>query len=250
MFIIALLLFLFFQGTIAGCSPSCDSNPLNCGGTCDVTTDTCIGGLRCANYCETGKCVQCSQDSHCTTGTTGNAKKCDIALNECVECKTSADCNFDSSKSVCDASTKKCVQCTQTYQCAFEETCGSVCLNTTCTSGTDCVVLGLQCKNNEQCVECLSNEDCGKGTGKPQCDSSGICRQCIADRHCRSAENCDAECKLHKCVGGGLNCMLFPDTQRCHLEQGNCVTCYNDLDCSVYKDRPRCSFRLVLSIHN
>jgi hypothetical protein len=145
--------------------------------------------------------------------------------------------------------TNMCVQCQSSDDCNLGgASCGSVCSSSGyCIGvGTNCLAQGKKCKNNQFCVDCLSDSEClaTSGSSKPYCDLSGVCRECLSDDQCRSDENCNAACGSDgKCRGpaptSALNCSQTPNTPRCDIAQARCVYCYQNTHCMDGK-RPKC----------
>lgn len=240
--IILFIHILFIENALSFCSIDCENSPQHCGGYCDEDSKQCVSGRVCqysTPICKWGYCVQCERDSDCLSR---GYSRCDTFNNVCVQCKSSFDCRFDPFLTKCDTYTHTCVQCNFDYDCTEGgRLCGAHCSGHRCSRGTDCRAQGQLCKDNEWCVNCLGNSDCP--SSKPFCESGdGECYECFRDKDCRTDSNCNAVCNGNglTCTTGGLNCLATPDTPKCNLDQGRCVFCYVDSDCTD-PEKPKCS---------
>lgn len=198
------------------------------------TGNTC-GGATCGatQKCVNDKCVDCAQDTDCSTG-----QKCDNGT-----CKTTGTggCN-----PACGTGEKcvndKCVQCQSDTDCQPNQACDNngKCVdkngcNPPCPSGQKCV--------NQACVECEQDTDCQSGqtcnSGKceaksgcnPPCPTgqqciNNACVQCVKDQDCAATETCTNG----KCVAKPPACN--PPCQSGETCVNNkCVQCQKDADC-------------------
>ena len=83
------------------------------------------------------------------------------------------------------------------------------------------------------CVECLSNSDCG-GT-KPYCKDQDSCKECLQDSHCPTIKKChpDQSRCLLKCVDN-TSCAGSPEPY-CQPTLKICVQCLTNSHCTAPK---------------
>lgn len=131
-----------------------------------VASGVCSLPLAC--HPQSGRCARLCAPEHsdptfgaaCALGLT-----CDSALNLCVECAASTDCE-DAAKPVCDPAS------------------GNVCVE--CVSDGDCGLPTPACALSENaCVECVSNEHCPSPEAA-FCEAavSNRCVECVVDSDC------------------------------------------------------------------
>jgi hypothetical protein len=137
-------------------------------------------------HCNSGTCVACTTDAHCTAP---GFPRCDLALHRCVECGVTADCGTGrvchtghcatpctagvttcpTSAPICDD--MMCAQCDDGKGCAGSPA-GPVCVGHfcgTCANDTACGGATPRCDPvTHDCVECQGNTDCP--AARPLCD--------------------------------------------------------------------------------
>jgi Cys-rich repeat protein len=149
--------------------------------TCSTDPDCILSSM----HCNSGTCVACTMDAHCTAP---GYPRCDLALHRCVECGVATDCGSGGvcragrcatscttsatcplSANICDDSI--CAQCDDGKGCAgspagpicFDHFCGACKDDTTCSGATP------RCDPvTRDCVQCRTNADCP--SGRPLCD--------------------------------------------------------------------------------
>ena len=243
--------------------PACDTATGKCA-TC-LTNMDCL--LPTAPGCKVdpadsskNMCVECTQNSHCTTP---GKTTCDTAINKCVPCLIAADCK-NMSPAQCktdpDSTLNVCVECLSTNDCKtltnrpICDTTKNKCVP--CLADTDCPMASPKClkdmtdASKNKCVPCLSGADCMNVMGKPICDLGN--NQCIA---CQSGADCTgvagkpacylnaADTTKNQCVPcvGTLDCPVMTPT--CKIDnmdpsKNMCITCLVDVNCSAPK--PAC----------
>lgn len=109
----------------------------------------------------------------------------------------------------------------------------------TCTSDVGCSH-GLHCEESTQkCVACTTDAHCG-GT-RPHCEPvARQCVECLASTDCGSNQICEQN--AHRCLDA---CKKDNDPcpiagQVCHDDQGICVECFRDNQCSANSASPHC----------
>ena len=181
-----------FPGLLALALMACNSRYVfdatvaaHCGTDSDCPTDM---------YCEdeSSQCVGCTLDEQCATS---ERKRCDYALNRCVECGSNSDC---ATGQICEHVTHRCVTaCTEDT----ESVCGSRTEAAPEESELCEVSRGI-------CMFCDQWRPCAGSEGGLLCDSTiGLCVQCLTDTDCSGA------------------------TPRCDRTRGACVECMNGDDC-------------------
>jgi hypothetical protein len=138
-------------------------------------------------HCNSGTCVACTMDAHCTAP---GYPRCDLALHRCVQCGVSADCGATgvcqvgrcmtpctagcpAAAPICDDSV--CSECdddnangctgSAAGPICFEHVCGACKDDTTCSGATP------RCDPvTHACVQCRTNADCP--AARPLCDVS------------------------------------------------------------------------------
>ena len=187
----------------AGTCVQCTSDT-HCGSTtsariCDLGSNTCVDGCRgdgfgngcgngqvCSSTDDTvGTCVQCTEDSHCGDGESG--KVCDTSTNECQDGCRGTDGNGCEAGEVCtstDDTIGTCVECLADSDCGAIDS-GSVCDDSTKTCvagcrgegfGNGCFGEDVVCTSTDatigDCVECVTDSDCGDSTSGKVCDTT------------------------------------------------------------------------------
>lgn len=233
--------------------------------SCSVANSTCVAGTPpCGDdtpVCDEDNdtCVECLTDDNCTGG--------DFCVeNICVECRGNDDCfDFDPCNGIetcvdggCVAGTPPCgdelcedlgdgafrcygcdndTDCDDGLFCTGVETCD----NGTCSSSGDpCVIywnsmpaaVGPYCdEENDQCVECLSDDNC-TDNATPFCVDN-TCVECADDDDCDNGLFCDGAevCDNGTCLDGEPPCDDNGTTPFCDEELDQCVECRDDGDC-------------------
>ena len=127
----------------------------------ETCTTSCYGG---SLKCISGKCVQCSTNSDCSTGTCTNGVCTTQNPPPPSGCTTNSDCS--GSTPYCNTSNGTCVACLQNGNCPPN---APLCVNNTCTNqvpppgtcntNSDCSGATPYCVNHK-CVECNVTTDC------------------------------------------------------------------------------------------
>ncbi|MSQ81439.1 MAG: hypothetical protein EXR77_00775 [Myxococcales bacterium] len=204
---------------IAGVCQECSKNadcPNN--GTCNLNSYTCVTAATCppankpANKIkkkDTGECVECTNDTHCT-GSTGGPK-CNLQSNICEKSSSSNECSVcggDYPGCVEQNGTWSCVECTIDDDCAKKSkgTCSPK--SYTC-AGSSGSTGGIGPKNGT----CKADGDCKNdpnNTFSLQCDTktglcfdtAGKCDNIVAFCNAAVGSNCELASDLFG--GGGL----------------------------------------------
>jgi hypothetical protein len=139
---------------------------------CEARTDD---KSRCS--APTGDCVECLDISDCEAN-----EECDNnACKPFTPCATSDDCPQNQ---VCNTTTDRCVQCVSQGDCGTGEVCVTNTCQRSCTSDTQCLLLGMRCNTTgNYCASCVNNSDCPD------------------DRNCQAGS-----CVRDICVGGSASC--------------------------------------------
>lgn len=169
------------HATDAESAVSASTDPAD-GGASGCSVEECTGGTQCDE--DSGRCVECLQDSDCSAGSGGrcvagacagcqadsdcvapDAPHCDMAAERCVGCSEDAHCQGieegERSLPVCDANAGRCVECIGTNYAA----CGFADDGTT---PLVCDSLAQSCSaeaegNGDLCGGCLSDAQCPSG---------------------------------------------------------------------------------------
>ena len=146
-----------------------------------------------ALHCDSGTCVACTSDAHCTAP---GFTRCDPARNRCVECNLTSDCTGGA---VCKSN-----------HCA-----------TSCTASSGCPTAAPRCDDGA-CVQCDDNgAACSGSTVGPFCVAH-TCSACAADQDCGATfPRCDAV--VHRCVQCQLNSDCPATKPLCDIAAGTCV---------------------------
>jgi len=183
--------------------------------------NTCSGGVCIRTSCPSGKnllttaangskvdtCVQCTQDSHCSS--VSGKTHCLTAIsttnyNQCVACLENSHCSGSTPGCLTyEGSTRyyTCRQCTLDSHCSGKEN-GSKCLNSIATYGS---TQGYTCG-------CTSNDQCSHNSTKKICDTSS--------HVCRAPQN-DSECAA-----------VYPSSTKYYVAAKGCVACSADSHCT------------------
>jgi hypothetical protein len=141
-------------------------------------------------HCNSGSCVACTMDAHCTAP---GFPRCDLALHRCVQCGVSADCG---STGVC-----------QSGRCM-----------TLCTAG--CPASAPTC-DDMMCTQCDDGRGCGGSPAGPIC-LDHLCGQCKDDTVCGGATpRCDPV--THDCVQCQQNTDCPAARPLCDVGVGTCA---------------------------
>jgi hypothetical protein len=131
---------------------------------------------------------QSDRDCHDTS-----APRCESKRQVCVQCIGDSDCH-DSTESKCNLFTNACTSaCAPNGACPSPEVCDTnqgVC--TDCVVDTDCAPLHQPRCSNQECVACLTNQDCASPTRCWQ----NTCVMCVTNADCSDASLCS---KSHEC---------------------------------------------------
>ncbi|NUP13860.1 MAG: hypothetical protein HOW73_48110, partial [Polyangiaceae bacterium] len=189
-------------------SANCEHAGIECAVLCSDTLGCvdCLADADCgaaSPFCIQGECVECSGNEGC-----GDSRRCFPAAHECQDaCATNDDCSEESP--TCDMATGACVGCLDASDC------------------DDALCHPM----SRQCVECMSDLDCG--TDRPVCDATGTCRECLVDASCPA----DAPlCMDHECLeppeeGCESSSECDGDEPVCLPQSGECVGCVSNRDC-------------------
>ena len=186
-----------------GCAatlPQCSAS-----GSCiSCTSNAACEGRSSLTHCETssaserrGECVACLEDDHCQDNDAGNY----CLNNECVPCKTNADCN-DLTKPECGAD-GHCTGCTSDNACDGRGT-------------TEACVTAPGPKRGH-CVPCVENPDCPNADA-PQCKSDNTCGACTSDDACSGRDDKE-HCNLRAdaaTVGQCVQCTGATEADECN----------------------------------
>ncbi len=172
--------------TVLGChgdlrfedAPSAEIAEIEAGPAPCSSDDGCPTGLHCDVV--SGQCVTCTNDDQCAGA---GLKRCDVALNVCVECGSDLDCDTNQ---VCDHIARQCM-----IRCASGPT------EHACPPDTP------TCDELRQvCIRCVADSECnGRTDDGPYCDTTrGRCVHCTSSTQCPvSAPRCE---RMHgRCVG-------------------------------------------------
>ncbi len=162
---------------IAGQCVACTKDADCAGGTCNVTTYTCVTNAACPppgaptkkiKKTATGECVECLNDTHCVGNPTGS--KCNLQSNLCEAGSSTNEC------SVCGGDYPGCVQLNGTWTCVE------------CSTDADCAA-----KSKGTCSS--ATYSCSGTTGGGVGPKSGTCKtdaDCPADPNGTFDMACDA----------------------------------------------------------
>lgn len=195
---------------------------------------TCEGDSACSGAtpacAASGLCATCSatNQTECTGGTT----VCDVPVNKCVGCLTSATCADPTP--ICDATALLCRACSSNADCSGgTPECATTGANSgdcvICTANANCPPATPRCTTGNTCVQCLSAADCGGDT--PICNA-GVCHACASDANCGgTTPACEVWGACGQCSAtNGTACT--GGTGVCDYPSGTCVACEFNSDCS------------------
>ena len=263
-FMVVVSLVFFLSGCGKSTSDDQGGGGDNGGNAYCASDSECPEGQVCnAGVCENPESQNCSSDADCTGG-----KKCNMVSGTCVECLSDSDCPTDYScisnecksnnAGACDppcAAGEKCVErlqqckpenwCSEDSDCPTGQACNmltNTCEQSGCVADTDCPT-GYYCDNG-QCKQDPCGGTCSGAT--PYCnESTGMCVECLGDRHCQAGETCDPStytCQTSGggscCPGGGCPSGYVCNETTCQCETsgggGSCqegAPCQSDADC-------------------
>ncbi|MGB2984255.1 MAG: hypothetical protein WBE26_00085 [Phycisphaerae bacterium] len=231
------------------------------------TDDDCNAGV-----CEyTNNTLPCNDGSFCTATDTcsggacvGSGDPCSVpllcseTLDACVECLEVADCDDQNvcTDDICNA-VGACENPNNTLPCDD----GLFCTATdTCSDGA-CVGTGDPCPDepndvcdeaNDQCVECLTVDDCDDGNVCTD-DScvDNVCEHIPNTASCEDGQFCTSNdtCSDTACVGGPDPCV---PPQLCDEYLNRCVDCLDDEGCDDGNicTTDRCTFGECSNVNN
>lgn len=257
------------DGSCAQCDPRSGQNNAGCLSTsgtpiCDAADATCracqvadCSGATpgCATTgANTGRCVQCTNDSHCTSAAT---PLCNTTNNTCVACNNAAiaagdrdtRCNAKPGATtvVCATSgahTGECTACDLTDHggCATNQLCCNASGVNTCqatSAVTQCEACGDDCDSaranacSARSCLCGAGTACS-GTGATAFCIAGACEECRNNNDCRetgdNANETFCDTVAHACV----QCLASSDCTSADepiCVSGACVACTTDTQC-------------------
>eukprot|EP01125_Pyxidicula_operculata_P018447 TRINITY_DN6549_c0_g1_i2.p1 TRINITY_DN6549_c0_g1~~TRINITY_DN6549_c0_g1_i2.p1 ORF type:complete len:713 (-),score=92.51 TRINITY_DN6549_c0_g1_i2:29-2167(-) len=204
-------------------SAGCRTN-VACNSTCNTTSSTCVvGTLDCSSsnlicLTNTGSCVECTENSHCSLR---NSSLPFCIGNKCVECFQTSDCV---SKKDCAAS------------CSVNNTCvaGKPVMNCTNFTYGGCVQgrCSGECTNDSGCVALYGN-------ARRRCDTNNIPYVCQPEcspgsSDCETDQDCGATCNsTGYCVPSGLSQNNCTNSSLYCTGNGACSECRNNADCII-----------------
>mmetsp|Transcript_10020 Transcript_10020/g.22400 ORF Transcript_10020/g.22400 Transcript_10020/m.22400 type:complete len:1295 (-) Transcript_10020:147-4031(-) len=225
--------------SFANCSPGVPPCNFNGSAMCDEQTDECVYCLSDAdcqsdNYCDgvgeclSGECV--AGNDPCST----DALICQESSASCVECVEHSDCPVGFN---CDTKTNSCspgIPCSESSICSDGQFCNGeeLCADGMCTGGpgpcTDSFPICLE--NEQECVECIKDRDCGSGL---HCNTeTNVCQSCTKDEHCEDNIYCNG---YETCTQGGIciqgQAPCSGSTPFCLEQSRSCVECTKDFHC-------------------
>ena len=180
-----------------GAGMVCSNNA--CVPGCSAQNPACPSGLVCD--AARGQCVECTDSTTCTNAP---LVVCNPTTHTCVQCTTGADCH-DPNRPVCDPSTNTCVGCFSNANCP-----NGVC-------------------QNQRCVQCLSDAQCGGAT--PRCDpATNACVACLpgATDNCPNGQYCRPDFRCEQGCKTGTDC----PSGVC-LPNHSCQACTADAQCAA-----------------
>jgi len=262
--------------TSTSCANGCDSSKVKCydctgsASICSTGTQVrkCVSGYYSYTNCSSGtpvcyaasatsaSCVQCNQDSDCSTDynycatSTGAANSTGTYVyKKDYYCSSHACTSQNVQQASCSGKTPYCdnngsVSGTVKCICKANSDCGSV--TSTCNTTTQRKVVTPTCSNGA-CSDVTTYPDCSGTT--PYC-SNGTCVQCTDDSHCAAGAWCNNNVctTAGGCTGTGwLTCNgttrqycnnhRITQTSACsgstpYCYGGSCVACTSDSHCS------------------
>jgi hypothetical protein len=210
------------EGECVPCTSSASCEDREATPFCEATTGS----------SQVGECVACLEDDHCE----GSDDGAYCNNNECVPCKTHADCT-DLTKPQC-SDEGQCVGCTDSDACEDRDG-AEICVTSpgprrgacvACLENEHCDNPTPQCTDNE-CTKCTNNEACSDRDGTTVCDTSsdatfgGTCVECTGS----SYETCKEGSTEYVCVSLERECSNSTD----HIKNGTdvCGECVSDAEC-------------------
>lgn len=236
------------------CLPCLNSNNAYCksytASKCvDKTCTTCTGPSDCTHItgrpiCSSGKCVECTSSTQCTTS---SKPYCNPTSGLCEVCRDSNDCtSFAPGQPDC-SSTLGCVQCADSSLCStaalpYCKTDEGLCK--TCRDSNDCTKFSTTkvCNGAGGCVECTDDDDCTT-PAKSICNlSTKTCKVCLGDPDCAKFPT-KAFCSSGGCVGCSASypCLTVAKSY-CDTSDTTCKPCRNSGDCTHLSATPVCTY--------
>ncbi len=236
--------------SISLCACHRDDNSSPCDGVC-TEQEVCNE--------KTGVCEPVVSPSHCVTDFDCNSGRCSNSV--CVdECHVSSDCDGDyvCTKGLCQP------ECTRNADCSSQQICKNQHCITECTDSDDCTG-NLICQNNRCTAQCRINSDCDGNfkcrdnlckpdcTTNDECAGNLVCRDNLCQNECVDASDCEGNwiCRENRCLlectesddcaEAGFVCRnnqcrplceTDADCGELHCQDGGCVACRRDGDCS------------------
>lgn len=201
-----------------------------------------------------GKCYECTDGSHCRSGSCTN-HVCDPFTG----CDKDEDCK-DPKLPHCDITDNKCYECVEGKHCLSNSCTDHKCDPLPpCKSDSDCPPLAPHCDpSDDKCYECVMSSQCSSGLCvNHKCDTSVDCTKdgCKEGEQCDSfTKKCYPECSSQQIQGYTiyyckppypiLGCdetkkVCYPCTKNedcnnmvCDTKYHECVYCFNDSSCS------------------
>lgn len=208
-------------------------------------------------YCAGGRCVECTEASHCAAPNDCYSPACNTGTGQC-------ELNFKGTGSTCEGgycnAAAQCVECLQEDHCSVSNDCysptcnsyqcgqqpkaeGSRCATGFCDGDGSCVecTQASHCPRPDECetAVCSASHTCGltphaagQSCSTGVCDGDGKCVQCTEASHCPSGNECQtAVCSAsHTC---GLTPLAAGESCSTGVCDGNgkCVECVSALQC-------------------
>ena len=188
-------------------------------------------GCESDDECNPGTGMVCGQaDPNTTSFYVGMGEtQCRYGCNDDEDCRLLDGLRCVSSK--WDSNWKFCAEgCNTDSDCVSDETPLDRCLEDEQREYKTCKEY---CTTNEECVE-------AKGDGA-RCSSKNVClvgNQCVDFAECAIGEYCDSYAGCNSCKVDG-DCRGPPYTDGNYCEDGRCIYCREDADCSI--DFPVCT---------
>lgn len=164
----------------------------------------------------TGACVQCNPDDVVTVCTNAGKVCHPFDANDpfsytCVDCLTDAQCDDDPNKPICQDADHTCAGCTGGGECVVRDPNLPVCQ-----------------LSSGRCVECDTSADC-TNADKPICNPAGACVPC--DDPSAAEDGCQVKNDPNT---------ADPNTPVCNADNGRCVECVSDNNCTFDPNEPYC----------
>jgi uncharacterized repeat protein (TIGR01451 family) len=198
---------------------------------CTTQNETACQGATPACNGATNTCVECTDNSDCTSPT----GICDKGSNKCVQCLNANDCP---GQSACNASTKTCVACITSNDCAGVTPICNASICGACKNDAECKTKDPQnpvCATTGSsagaCVPCTPGNASACPSDKPVCSANDTCVACTKDSECTGGLKCDTT--SNTCVGcvGSADCGA--EKPVCDTTTDTCVGCTSDGQCAA-----------------